>query len=271
MARWTIKLLAVLVAAAFVGCLESNPQPSPIGGDPADDTTGGKINKRSPEVDEDLLLVSAVGDDGAVVVVGMNGCAMDADYAEAVPGGEDSDDSGDVTSGEGGFAIDGNGGFGGVVPTVAGTDQILVTFHFGPEYDPPVVEVPVPIPVLLEEDDGRTPWFANADADYDPSQGSGAPPEEVWDGFAGENGLGGVEVELDGEVAVVTGIAWTTTPLCIVAIVNQQTFLQASVDADTTGGFVLEIPAASEDTLLIYAVNPSDKEKATAPSVVAVP
>ena len=127
------------------------------------------------------------------------------------------------------------------------------------------------LPVLAEDDDGRAPWFANADSEYDPDQGSGAPPEEVWDGFAGEKGLGGVEVELDGAVAVVTGLAWTTTPFSIVVALNEEDYVQASTDADTTGGFVLVIPAASEDVLLIYAVNPSDKEKATAPTAVAVP
>ncbi|MFH1531374.1 MAG: hypothetical protein ABIK09_11665 [Pseudomonadota bacterium] len=263
--------MMLVFAFAGAGCLESNPQPSPGGGGLGDDTTGGGVSKRSPQVDEDLLLVSAMGDDGAVVLVGMNGCAADADYAEAVPGAEDPGGDGDATSGEGGFAIDDNGGFGGVVPTVVGTDEIIVTFHFGPDFDPPVVVVPVPIPVLPAEDDGRTPWFANADSEYDPDQGSGAPPEEVWDGFAGEKGLGGVEIEVDGDVAVVTGLAWTTTPFAIVAVLNQQSSLQASVDADTTGGFVVEIPASSGDTLLLYAVNPLDKEKATAPAAVVVP
>ena len=274
MQRWTPhKILALVIAFAFIGCLESNPQPSPLGGGGggADDTTGTQGGKRSAEVDEDLLLVSAMDDEGSVVIVGMNGCADDADYAGAVPGSEEGEGSEDVTSGDGDFAIDENGGFGGVVPTVAGSDEIIVTFYFGPDFDPPAVVVTVPIPVLPEDDDGRTPWFANADSEYDPDQGAGAPPEEVWDGFAGEKGLGGVEVELDGDVVVLTGLAWTTTPLSIVAVLNQATFTQASIDADTTGGFVLEIPAASDDILLVYAVNPSDKEKATAPTTVVVP
>lgn len=271
MVRWSL-ILMLVSAVWFAGCLESNPQPSPIGGGEGgdDDSTGGQTAKRSPEVDEDLLLASAMDDDGTVVLVGMNGCAGDADYAEAVPAGEESDADGDVIEG-GGFAIDDDGGFGGVVPTVGGTDEIIVTFHFGPEFDPPTVVIPVPIPILPDEDDGRTPWFANAESDYDPDQGAGAPPEEVWDGFAGEKGLGGVEVVLDGDVAVITGLAWTTTPLSIIAALNQETFVQASSDADTSGGFVLEIPAASEDVLLLYAVNPSDKEKATAPTAVVVP
>ncbi len=221
-------------------------------------------------MDEDLLLASAMDGDGTVVLVGMNGCADDADYAEAVPSGEEPGDDGDVVEG-GGFAIDDNGGFGGVVPTALGTDEIIVTFHFGPDFEPPVVVVSVPIPVLPEEDDGRTPWFANADSEYDPDQGAGAPPEEVWDGFAGEKGLGGVDIVVNGDMAVVTGLAWTTTPLSIIAALNQDTLIQASSDADTSGGFVLEIPAASGDVLLLYAVNPSDKAKATAPTAVVVP
>ena len=81
----------------------------------------------------------------------------------------------------------------------------------------------------------------------------------------------GVEVILDAGVALVTGLEWTTTPLSIVAVVNQETFAQAATDADITGGFSVEIPAASGDTLLLFAVNPSDKEKATAPTAVEVP
>ena len=268
MVRWCLVSLLVF-GVAFAGCLESNPQPSPIGTEDASGG-GGETNKRSPEVDEDLLLASAMDDDGAVVLVGMNGCAADADYAEAVPEGEEPDAEGDTLSG-GGFAIDDNGGFGGVIPTVAGTDEIIVTFYFGPDFDPPVVVVPVPIPVLPEDDDGQTPWFANADSEYDPDNGAGAPPEEVWDGFAGEKGLGGVEIVLDGDQAVVTGLDWTTTPLAIVAALNQETYVQASVDADTSGGFALEIPASSGDVLLLYAVNPSDSQKATAPTAVVVP
>jgi len=264
--------IPVLVAALAAGCLESNPQPSPVGaGGVGDDATNVGVEKGSPQVDEGLLIASAADDDGAVVLVGMDGCAIDADYAEAAPGNDGWDDAGDATSGLGGFAIDVNGGFGGIVPTVAGTDEIIVTFHFGPDFDPPVAVVPVPVPVLADEDDGRTPWLANSDSEYDPDQGAGAPSEDVWDAFAGEHGLGGVEVDLVGDMAAVSGLPWTTTPLSIVAVVNAETFLQSSTDADTSGGFALEIPAESGNTLLIYAVNPSDTEKATAPTAIMVP
>ena len=273
MLRWSF-ILMVAFALAGAGCFESNPQPSPGGGGggggPGEDTTGG-LQKRSPQVDEELLLASAAANDGTVVLVGLDGCAEDADYADAVPGGENSGDDGDVTSAGGGFGIDEHGGFGGVIPTVGGATEIVVYFHFGPDFEPPVLEVVVPIPVLAAEDDHRTPWFANADAEYDPDQGAGAPPEEVWDGFSDDDGLGGIEVVLEGEAAVVTGLPWTTTPLSIVAVVNQATFVQASADADTTGSFVVTIPAAAGDALLIYAVNPTDKAKATAPTTVAVP
>jgi len=272
MSRWII-ILALAASVSGIGCLESNPQPSPVGMDDA--ATGGiggdGVQKLSAEVDEDLLLASAAGSDGTVVLTGMNGCAMDADFAEATPADEEPGAEEDVVSGGAGFAVDEDGGFGGVVPTVVGTDEIVVTFHFGDDFDPPVIVVHVPVPVLSEEDDKRTPWLASASAEYDPDNGAGAPPEEVWDGFADEDGLGGVDVTLDAGVALVTGLEWTTTPLSIVAVVNQETFVQASTDADTTGGFVVEILASSGDTLLLFAVNPSDKEKATAPTEVSVP
>ena len=272
MSRWII-ILALTASVAGLGCLESNPQPSPVGTDDAAPGGGDDdgAQKLSPMVEEDLILASAASSDGTVVLTGMNGCAMDADYAEAAPANGEPGAEEDVVSGGGDFAVDEDGGFGGVVPTVLGTDEIVVTFYFGDDFDPPVIVVHVQVPVLSEEADKRTPWLASASADYDPDNGAGAPPQEVWDGFAGEDGLGGVEVTLNAGVALVTGLEWTTTPQSIVAVVNQETFAQAATDADTTGGFLVEIPASSGDTLLLFAVNPSDKEKATAPTEVDVP
>ncbi|MBM4371451.1 MAG: hypothetical protein FJ098_07340, partial [Deltaproteobacteria bacterium] len=186
-------LMWLMLAGGLAGCLESNPQPSPFG----DDAEGGGVPVfAETTVDEERILASAAGEDGAVVLVGMDGAAAGAEHAEARAG-----DAEEIS-----FPVDMAGGFGAVVEVPAGAKTLELAFRFPGDDGPTTVTVTLAIPVLAATKDDRTPWFANADAEYDPDAGAGSPPQEVWEGFAGENGLGGVVVTLEGGTARVTGL-----------------------------------------------------------------
>ncbi len=127
--------------------------------------------------------------------------------------------------------------------------------------------VEVVIPGTDADDDEATPWLATGANAEEPS---GSPPGE-YDGFENGAGLGGILAADNGDgTATVTGGFLSVTPLARIVIVNLASNAQAIALATTTGEFTATLPGQAGDSLSLFAVNPGEKEKATAPELLIV-
>ena len=259
-------MLPLLVLFSFaIGCIESNPQPSPVDDTPGQNRGGDDaINppKSAVSVDDGLMYASAPGETEEIIVVGEAGAAMDADGGfasggEEPPAGEDGDEGDDDAS----FGVNDDGSFVVVVPKVV-PPKIILVFTY-PDLDDVVVELSVP---GGDRDDDQSPWMSQGDEE--PANG---PPAE-YDGFeAGAGAFYGIvasDLE-DGTVEVVGGFL-SVTPLAKVVLANIGTGETVVVQATNTGEFVAQIGGTAGDTVSMFAVNPDAKEQATSPLMLIV-
>lgn len=258
-------ILLLTMSAAVTACLESNPQPSPAGDDTGSwtgtDTSGPQ--KKSWEVDSDRILVSAMGEDGATVVVGESGAAPGAEemFYEADDSGRDNGD-GEPAAG----AVDEDGSFAVVVVL----PEPVIKLHFVfPDGEEVVVELVPPETAHTDDADGVWVWNGGREGE----EPSGTPPEEPYSGFAD---LAGQEITITivvtgAESIEVTGTVFSTTPLAKVVAVNLSNLDKAVDSASNTGEFSLALSGKKGDVITVFAINPSDNSKATAPVNLVVP
>jgi hypothetical protein len=258
-------ILPLLVLFTFaIGCIESNPQPSPLGdgngGQNLEDPDDAVAPKASPVVDEGLMFASAPGEDEEIIVVGAAGAAPEAnggyaDSDEEPPEGEDGDDDGD-------FAVNEDGSFVLVIKKPV-PPKITLVFTF-PDGGEVMAELDVP---GGDQDDDRAPWLYSGEAE-EPNNG---PPAD-YDGFeAGAGAFYGINASDvdDGTVEVVGGFL-SVTPLAKVVLANIATGETVVVQATNTGEFVAQIGGLAGDAISMFAVNPDEKGQATSPVVLVV-
>ena len=256
-------MLPLLVLFSFaIGCIESNPQPSPQGDNGGTQKLDDEVVEpaASPTVVDDLMYASAPGEDEAIIVVGAAGAAMDADSGRAdggeeLPAGEDGDDE------DGAFGVNDDGSFVVVVPKVV-PPKITLVFKF-PDGGEVMVEIAVP---GGDQDDDRSPWMYSGEDE--PANG---PPAD-YDGFeAGAGAFTGIVVTdlEDGSVEVVGGFL-SVTPLAKVVLANIATGETVVEQATNTGEFVAQIGGMAGDTISMFAVNPDEKGQATSPLMLIV-
>jgi hypothetical protein len=245
-----------------IGCIESNPQPSPlddgIGGQNIEDPDDAVAPKASPVVDEGLMFASAPGEDEEIVVVGAAGAAPEANggYADS----DDEPDAGEDDDGD--FGVNEDGSFVVVIKKPV-PPKITLVFTF-PDGGEVMAELEVP---GGDQDDDRAPWLYSGEAE-EPSNG---PPAD-YDGF--ESGAGafyGITASDlgDGTVEVVGGFL-SVTPLAKVVLANIATGETVVVQATNTGEFVAVIGGMAGDAISMFAVNPEEKGQATSPVVLVV-
>lgn len=263
--RWRWVLAAVLV---WMGpaCLESNPQPSPIGGDDEwsneatdkGDAEPGTAIGDAFEVDMSKVYVSAASDDGTVLVIGLEGAAQGA--------AEGAFYSSDASFGAEAFPVDEDGSF---YLALVGTVSSALTLEFGYVGTEFVVSVDLTIPEGNALDD-ETPWLVDATSGFD-EQTSGYPSEQ--DGWY-NGGLSPVVtvayLEAD-HLAQVAASDYVVTPMSQVILSNLNTEDVVLTQANTSGSFLITLPASRGDAIGIFAVNPLSIDKATAPLIVSVP
>jgi hypothetical protein len=259
-----LTLMAFTLALSLVlGCIESNPQPSPgqdTGNgrwDPTKDDSSDSAKSPSA-VDDDLIYASAVGADGETIIVGAAGAAMDASGGNAASGGDEAP-AGEDSDGD--FAVNDDGSFVVVVPVVV-PPKISLVFKYS-DSDDVTVEIVLP---GGDADDDASPWMYSGEEE--PSNG---PPAE-FDGF--DNGAGafyGILVSDIGDGTIeVVGSFLSVTPLAKVVLANLATGKTATVQATNTGEFVATLPGMAGDAISVFAVNPEEKEKATEAVVLTV-
>ena len=260
-----IVLPLLILFSMAIGCIESNPQPSPAG------DSGGQANidepddavapKASPTVDEGLMYASAPGEDEGIIVVGAASAAIDASEGRAngdedPPEDPDGDDDGD-------FGVNEDGSFVVVIPKPVPPKVTLVfTFPDGGEV---MAELYVP---GSDQDDERSPWLYSGESQEEPANG---PPAD-YDGFkagAGVSyGITAADLE-DGTVEVVGGFL-SVTPLAKVVLANVATGDTVVEQVTNTGEFVAQIGGMAGDAISMFAVNPDEKEQATSPVMLVV-
>jgi hypothetical protein len=264
-------VLVAVVASVALGCLESNPQPSPLG----DDTGGGQGEPtvtKSPVVDEGKIFMSAPDEAEMVVIAADDGAAMGASGAYASAEGADPEADGDNAREEekgDEFGVDDDGSFVIVLSGVK-PPKVFLTFEF-PDFDDIVVELEVPTATADEDDDAV--WLAPAGEEgrEDPGANSELPAD--YDGFKDMSGgaITGVAVVDTGEGEVeVVGSFLSVTPFSVVVVVNLSSEEKSIVNANNQGEFIAPISANSEDVLSLFASNPGDHGKATAPVYLTV-
>lgn len=257
--------LLMIVAVFLVGCLESNPQPSP-----EQDSTPwsgadipGASQKSSYEIDTDRILSSASGGDDNAVIVGISGAADGAEEMSfAADDAAERDGEGDAPH----AAVDEDGSFAVVIPQPK--PVIKLRFYY-PDAD--AVDVEVELPVVSEGDDADGVWVWHSGRAGE--QASGAPPEEPYNGFADLDGQEiAITVVVTGEDTIqVAGTVFSTTPLAQIVAVNLDNLDKAVDSASNTGEFALDLVGVQGDTISVFAVNPNDQSKATPPVNLVVP
>jgi len=260
--------ILILIVALFLaaGCLESNPQPSPVGDGVsphvAADTGGGEL--ALPGVDEQKVYASAVDDSKTMFVVGEEEAANGASgcYA-AEPDSEDDADDGWADVNE-------NGSFVLVVPDVK-VPVIILTFRY-PDTDE-LQKLEIEVPSLDDSDDDGVWAMSESKFDVDNEEDPNSRPTE-YDGW--QAGVGGGETVMavtmaDDTTAEVVGGPFSVTPLAVVAVVNLSQEVTSIVSANNVGEFVAAVPAAPGDELSVFSINPSDHAKASAPVFLTVP
>jgi len=254
----TAFLLAAVLPAA---CIESNPQPSPE----ADDKTPVGFDDAStapwsPDpADSDLMLVSAAGNEGTVLVVGDQGAAPGAEGVE-VDWGEDAPPDDFSAS----AAVDTEGGF-AVVLTGFGQAELTLVFSYPDSDLTQAVDLAVP---EIGAAGGDRPWAWDGKAEEQDANAT-PPPDPEFGGALGDD-LIAVTVSGPG-AATVTGAPFSVTPLAQVAVVNETSPAQAITQADVEGSFSVTLAAQPGDVLRLFAVNPQDHSKATQPMLLDVP
>ncbi len=265
----TMKKLILPLLVLFltsIGCIESNPQPSPEGDSTGHQNAGADDEivapKASSSVDEELMYASAPGEEEEIIVVGAAGAAMDAEAGRASggeepPNGEDGDGDDDAD-----FGVNEDGSFVVVMPKIDPPKITLIfTFPYGGDVK---VELEVPGGDL---DDDRAPWVYSGEEE-EPANG---PPAD-YDGFeAGAGafyGINAADLE-DGTVEVVGGFL-SVTPLAKVVVANIATGENVVVQATNTGEFVAVVGGVAGDTISMFAVNPDEKGQATSPVMLVV-
>lgn len=256
-------LIGALVALFATGCFESNPQPSPEG-DGGKTAHGDDATIGLPGVEAEKVYASAPDENGTMYAIGTAGAAEGADGCRASDPEEDSDNEG------GGFAdVDDDGSFVIVVPDIK-VPMIILTFSYPDSEIEEVLEVIVP--QLDSDEEGRV-WAMSDFDGADNEDPNSAPPAEYDDWQAGVGGAGelmSIVNQGDG-TALVTGSAFSVTPLAVVAVANISNTEKVVVNAGNVGSFSAEITAAPSDAISVFAVNPVDHAIASAPIILTVP
>ena len=268
------RLFFVLMVVAMAGCLESNPQPSPLGGGDAGGSGGQEpVSEESPEVDENKIYSSAPDELEAVVIAADEGAAMGASGAyanaeEADPEADADNGEDDGDKGEGG-GVDDDGSF-VIVLSGVNPPKVTLTIEY-PELPDVVLEIDVPSTTAADDDEAV--WLATSSEKDSDDPGANAELPDDYDGF-GEMGAGAVQGVTvhdagDGEVEVV-GSFFSVTPFSVVILVNLSSQEKSIVNANNQGEFIAVIAANPGDVLSLFASNPSDHSKATAPVYLTV-
>ncbi len=264
MNRYSI-VLVMLVAFGWGGaCIESNPQPSPENKAGNDDATGGMTPDEGSKgstyaVDSDEILVSARDEDNNLVVVGRPDAARDAQqgYYEADEG----------ASYGGAFTVQNDGSFVFVIPTYLAESLVLNFEYLDSDY---IATVEIVIP-NREDADERSPWLIDSDSGFsEPSEGypSGEDAQGGWN-YDGQPTVTLLYLP-NSQVAQVEGSAYSVTPQSLVVVSNLTHESSTVAQATNTGTFSATVEAVEGDLVSVFATNPLDSSKATAPLLLSV-
>lgn len=264
MNRYSIVLMVLVMFSWGGACIESNPQPSPENGTAADDGIGGVPHDQGSKgstyaVDSDEILVSARDEENNLVVVGRPDAARDAQqgYYEADEG----------ASYGGAFTVKNDGSFVFVIPSYLAESLVLNFEYVDSDY---IATVEIVIP-NREDADERSPWLIDSDSGFsEPSEGY--PSGE--DGQGGWNYDGEPTVTLmylpNSQSAQVEGSAYSVTPQSLVVVSNLTHEHSTIAQATNTGTFTATVDAVEGDLVSVFATNPLDSSKATAPLLLSV-
>jgi hypothetical protein len=253
--------LYLTLAMFFIGCLESNPQPTPLGD--KETKGGGDPLPSERSVDDGQIYASAVDETNTVIIVGAAGAAEGADACfgaseeEPAAGGSNADgDDGDVDE-DGSFVL--------VIPDVA-PPVIVLTFKYPDRGD---IVLTLDVPAVGDDDLDETPWMATGEMGAE--EPNGRPSNyDGWQNAAGAGSSGITATDLGDGTIEVRGGFLSVTPLVKMVVVNLSNDDKAVVAANVSGEFIAILSGTVGDGISLFAVNPSDSNKATIPVVLTV-
>ncbi len=267
--RYLVSWLVVGWLAA--GCVESNPQPSPLGFD--DEPGHLEPDVRSPAaepggdwddhpVNPDQILASATSSDGVVLIAGLESAAPEAQqgYFER----RNHESSSAIREA---FYVRDDGSF-LILLTDWEQPTLRLVFEYPESRYLSVLELPIPI---HSSQDDQVPWLVDSSREYyEPS--AGYPPEdaEYWDGAAPGPRVTVSYLE-EQQKAQIAASVYVVTPLSQLVITNLTREETTLAQANNQGAFLVTVPAAQGNAIGIFALNPLDSTKATPPLVVVVP
>ena len=259
--RYLSVTLYLTLAMFFVGCLESNPQPTPLGDQ--DTKGGGNVSTSEREVDDGQIYSSAPDETNTIIIVGAAGAAEGAEAcfgaAEDEPSAGGSNEDGDEAD------VDDDGSFVLVIPDVV-PPVIVLTFKY-PDQDDIVLNVE--IPALSDEDTDETPWMAIGEMGAE--EPNGRPSDyDGWENAAGAGSSGITATDLGDGTVEVRGGFLSVTPFVKIVVVNLSNDAKAVTSANVSGEFLTTLAGQVGDGISLFAVNPSDNQKATVPVMLTV-
>lgn len=253
---------ALLFFVAFLGagCLESNPQPSPL----KDKDTFASADEGMPYPPDEAkttesakMALSAPGGEGEVVGVGRPGAAEGAVSGEvrAVDRPENTAVAFEVGA-EGQFAF---------VTTSEAMKSLKLVFTY-PDGETTTLTLVVP---QRDSQDSRAPWLLDSDSGFsDPTDGSPAGEEGDW--YNGAAGGPSIAITVEGSMIRLVGAPFATTPLSMVSVMNVQSGDSVVDQADASGGFDTSVPGQSGDEIALFVYNPESPDKASSPYFTTV-